>query len=309
MKKRITLFVLVFLLSSLLQVVLGILNREAKDNHLQVVRIILNEHTLNIPVERCWECFQPKLYHLLGAVLIRVFSIKSETMMIITLQFVSVIAGITTIFITYKFLKKVCSNEKVRLVLFSLVAFNPRFIGVNAQATNDSLVIMLSVAAAYAFYLFLEDPRARKFFLSAILIVLASITKANALFLLFSLMLILFLKILGSRKQNRRKLSVYFALFLLLIIPATAFLGGYYSNYVKYGDPTKTNREKYPFPDFLREKFYPERRPGTTSVVNTYLTFRIIDLVRNPMINRGYDPVPKHRTSLWTQLYLSLIHI
>ncbi len=304
-KKKINYFLVVFIFSSLLRILLGFLNREANDNHLEVVNLIVSENSISTSVERCWECFQPKLYHFLGAWIIKLFSINSENMKIIALQFISVIAGIITVYIVYKFLKMICLDEKIRLILFSLIAFNPKLIGINAQATNDSLVIILSVAATYCFYTFLNDFDIKKFFLTVGLIVLATIAKPNALFLLISFILILFLKLIGNlnRKQNLRRISVYLVLFLLLTIPTTAFLGGYYSNYVKYGDSSKTNRQKYPFPHFFNETFYPDRRPGTTSIFNSFLTFRIIDAIKNPIITSDYAPIPTHRTSLWTQLY------
>ena len=44
-------------------------------------------------------------------------------------------------------------------------------------------------------------------------------------------------------------------------------------------------------------------RPGVQSIVDGYLTFRILDLVRDPQITNGAKIEQEHRTSVWTQLY------
>jgi hypothetical protein len=44
-------------------------------------------------------------------------------------------------------------------------------------------------------------------------------------------------------------------------------------------------------------------RPGATSIVDTYLTFRIVDMVRHPGLTNDTHDYPLHRTSLWSQLH------
>ena len=44
-------------------------------------------------------------------------------------------------------------------------------------------------------------------------------------------------------------------------------------------------------------------RPGITSVVDGFLTFRLVDMLAHPYITNDPLVYPRHRTSLWSQLY------
>ena len=57
------LILLIFIIALLLRFSLAVYNTQANDNHFEVIDIILKEN--KIPErEDCWECFQPKLFHL-----------------------------------------------------------------------------------------------------------------------------------------------------------------------------------------------------------------------------------------------------
>src|SRR5262249_47396313 len=67
------------------------------------------------------------------------------------------------------------------------------------------------------------------------------------------------------------------------------------------GSPFAINRPPVPWPHFFEET--QAGRPGITSIVHSYLTFRIVDLVLNPTNDLRMQPRHAHRTSLWSQLY------
>jgi hypothetical protein len=92
---------------------------------------------------------------------------------------------------------------------------------------------------------------------------------------------------------------VIFLLFYFAIVP---YLGQYSEKYQAYGTPFETNMAPQPMPH-LFEKTY-VARPGITSIVDSYLTFRYKDLLLVPINTtlRAYD-YSLQRTSLWTQLY------
>ena len=62
-----------------------------------------------------------------------------------------------------------------------------------------------------------------------------------------------------------------------------------------------TNQPASPLPHLI-EKTNPTR-PGLTSVVDGLLTFRYVDLLRHPRNTQGRRVYPRHRTSVWTQVY------
>ena len=52
---------------------------------------------------------------------------------------------------------------------------------------------------------------------------------------------------------------------------------------------------------FIERKYTP--RAGVISIVDSFFTFRIIDMLKYPSITGAQKPIPFHRTSLWSQLY------
>ena len=73
-------------------------------------------------------------------------------------------AGIVTLWIALVFLcSEINVSANVRFLSFSLMALNPGLIGINAQATNDSFVILFASPALYSGYHFFEKRRVRDF--------------------------------------------------------------------------------------------------------------------------------------------------
>ena len=56
------LVLVVFIVGTALRVSLALVNREANDDHMTVVRMIRTTGQLPTKAD-CWECFQPKLFH------------------------------------------------------------------------------------------------------------------------------------------------------------------------------------------------------------------------------------------------------
>jgi hypothetical protein len=78
-------------------------------------------------------------------------------------------------------------------------------------------------------------------------------------------------------------------------------LGSYRANYEDTGSLFATNAPRAPLPHLVKRTYV--FRPGTTSVVDTYFTFRLLDMLEHPTITQGKYVYPAHRTSLWSQLY------
>jgi len=151
---RITVWItLVFAIAILLRVGLSLVNQEANDDHYEVSKIIISEQRLPTK-DDCWQCYHAKLYHSTAAAALNFIPLKTKHNQIILLQLMNCVAGLITISIVWLFLKKQHLTDQVRLLCFSLVALNPKFIGINSQVTNDSFVILFSTAALYYAYYF-----------------------------------------------------------------------------------------------------------------------------------------------------------
>src|SRR5439155_1583563 len=88
----------VFALGVMLRVYLALVNREANDDHLSVIRIIAFQHHLP-RLREAWEGFQPKLYHVTTAILWNISPWQSPSARVVIAQLVACAAGIATLFI------------------------------------------------------------------------------------------------------------------------------------------------------------------------------------------------------------------
>ncbi len=125
----------------------------------------------------CWECFQPKLFHLLFAGAIKILGLANEAgyRQNIAGQALNLIAGIITLAIVWSFLRNLnVRNEKLKVLAFELVALNPDLLGIHSQATNDTLVILFSTLALIGTYRFLNQEKAVDFGLSILYILILS---------------------------------------------------------------------------------------------------------------------------------------
>lgn len=295
----------IFVIASGLRLFLGLINYEANDYHFEVIDKIIKEKKLPA-ADSCDVCFHPKLYHVVAAGILKFLPPLATRNQIRTAQIINCLAGIGVIYVVYLFLiQNPFLTSKLKLVCFSLVALNPKLIGINAQATNDTFVILFSTLSLYFLYHFLLAKRPKYFFYLTLFAILGALSKPNGFYLFAGIILVFLIEMfkrknfsLSLRKGYCGYLIIFLIVFLFTVLP----LGQYLSNYLTYGSLFLVNTPKKPFPDFLKDTYV--HRPGVTSIVKAYFTFRFIDLIKHPVItsydNQHYTP---HRTSLWSQLY------
>src|SRR5215468_7205595 len=153
----------VFACGVVLRIALALVNSEANDIHMNIIKIMAYEN--RIPEnDEDREAFQPKLYHATVAAFLKILRPQSAQVETIIAQLISCAAGIFTVLLAYRFfISEVEFSEKVRFVAFSLLALNPVLIGINAQATNDSFVILFGSLAFYFGWHFFWHPRPSDF--------------------------------------------------------------------------------------------------------------------------------------------------
>lgn len=294
----------IFAVVFLLQFGLAYVNREANDNHLEVVERLMQ----GLPVEKeyCKTCFHPKLYYFLVFYLLKIIHFQNHESLIIFLQFINVIFGIGTLVLVWFFIKGQKTQESIKRLTFALVALNAAIIGINAQITNDSLVILLSVLSTFLFWQFFDTGKIGITFLIAITLGLALSTKANGLILSLGLLSLIALKTLSKLISSKRRFSVALNLLIytIIILPFLLFFSPYITYIKTFGTPAVLHIKK-PAPPKLFEETYDFEifRPGITSVVSGFFTFRFIDLFQYPHSANAVYYYPLHRTSFWSQMY------
>lgn len=296
-------WVFVFLLGIVLRVALALVNEEANDDHISVAKVIAVENRLPGQSE-LWEGFQPKLYHATTAVAWELSPWSSDESLVRIAQLLSCAAGILTLVLVRRFLERWSLPPAIALLAFAFVALNPKLIGLSAQATNDSFVILFVTLALMAAWSFLEQGGLASFAVMLVATVAALATKGNAVVAFGAISMTLAVAVArsaGPDSLSRRRLGACLATFTIGLVVLFSLVGQYRANYDETGDLFSINVARDPLPAIVSRSYL--HRPGTISVVDTYLTFRLLDLVRHPYITNGGPAVPFHRTSLWSQLF------
>src|SRR5215510_8593871 len=238
--RRAALWVLVC--GALLRVSLALVNSQANDRHMNVIEIMAYENRIPLPHEDR-EAFQPKLYHGTVAALLKIVPRQATRLHILIAQLLSCVAGLWTLLLAHRFLmSEVEASEKVRFIAFSLLAVNPVLIGINAQATNDSFVILFGSLAFYFGWHFFQSQRSNDFCWMSVSAVLAGLSKANGLVIFIAILAVFTIGVFRSQGSlSRSTAALYGFVFLagyLAVVPA---VGPYWKFYHLYGSPFVTN--------------------------------------------------------------------
>jgi hypothetical protein len=293
----------VFAIAIILRIGLCIANDDWNDYHFGVIKIILNEERIPT-IEDGGQCYHPKLYYITAAALLKILHINKEPIQIMSGQFVNGIAGIFTIYIVWLFLKERVLTDKIKFICFSLIALNPGLAGINSQITNDSFVILFVTAGIYFAYRFFNAPKPYNFIWLVIFSMLAALAKASGIILFFGLLIIFGLYVIFGSAISSTSRKTYLLYLILLILSygiVVPYFGEYAQKYRKKGTPFAINSVPNPLPRFFKKE--PYERPGVTSIADSYLTFRFFELLQFPKITNDVNVYPRHRTSLWSQLY------
>lgn len=292
--------IFVFIVALSLRFTLCLFNREANDNHLEVVEWIIDQG--NLPdKDDCWECFQPKLYYLLNAGVICVLQIENHFDRILCMQIINFFFSFFILLYLWKFINRQQFSEQIKIAAFALLALNSCLTGINVQATNDTLVILAGILTIYFADRFFNQKKIWLALPMGIFLIIACLVKGSGLVSFGVLILIFCLKIFVAHIDEKKLYAKTAGLLLLsfsLIIPVGA---GYVQNYRHYGTPFVVVLPQDPPPLLVERTF--AGRPGITSIVDGYFTFRYLDMIRNPYIVSTIDNYQLHRTSLWSQLY------
>lgn len=285
-----------------LRVVLALVNTDANDNHLAVVEILAFEN--RVPeLEDTFQAYHAKLYHTTVALLWKLSPTDSRYVLIRVAQLLNVAVGVWTLLLVRRWLERFALTEPTRTLLFGLVALNPRLAGLNAQATNDTFLAFLALAALMAAGRYFSAPSPARFGAMLLPATLAPLAKANGFLAVCAIAACFGLQVIHRRAARPLATLGLAAVFLGVTFGAAFAVGPYGKHWRKYGDPWKLNLPTNPRPHWLERT--EERRPGARSIVEALGTFRLLDLLRHPQIARPAErpDYELHRTSLWTQLH------
>ena len=285
-----------------LRLTLALTNMEAFDHHMDVVRAIADLHVWP-GRDDFWEGFQPKLWHTVVAFIIEPLPTRNIKDFTRIGQLVNAFAGMGTLLFVRRFLADMRYSRETQLTALALVALNPMVTGLDAMATNDSFAILFSTWTLYFGYRWFAQSRLRDFWWMTAAAVLAVTSKANAIVTVIAVLCGYAIAFLWP-EYRRGRTAWTAAIFVAVVLLASALLAPYYHHYLQYGSPFITNMAPDPVPaHFFR--YVPSKYPeweGVRSGVSWFFTFRLVDLISQPEL-RLLGPYRLFRTSLPTMLY------
>jgi hypothetical protein len=295
-----------------LRLALAIVNQQSNDDHLEVSRLMLEGmQNTQMPenLKNCWECYHPKLFHFLCTISFKIFTISNPESQIQFANLINVVFGMLSVLLIVSFIYKIEPVPSQRLLIIALTVLNPRMVATDIQATNDTSVIFFGILSTYLVWLTWNENRPKILCLTSVSVVLALLTKGSGIILL-SWLLILFVAratALSDYRQRIHQLSLPL-LILVALLTLVSLLPqhfnpypNYFANSLKRGALTAVNFEARPIPSFLERSYV--GLPGVTSLFDSYFTFRIWNMLQEPVVTYDAAVYPLHRTSLWSQLY------
>lgn len=294
---------LVFLVAVLLRLGMTLWNRESNDDHITPIRLIMLTNKLP-KGGRSVESYQPKLYHYTVAKLARLIGVSpsDENGLILTAQGINFVAGVLIVAVTWLFVSQLpIEDPRLKIWTFSLAALNPSLIGISAQATNDTFVILFSVLAVFLAYRFLTSNARLAIVLACLCGSLAIVSKTNGWVTIAAIFGALVVRAISQRRSME-------AWAIALAFPVAAGiltffnpLSQYEYNLQHYGSPTLINMQRAPAPGLFTKTEYPIG--GIASIQDGFFTFKFLDLLKVPYSLNSPDGTDTEPSSFWTTLY------
>lgn len=294
----------IFALSSILILALAWLNGGfANDDHFTVIELIARFGELPRSTQ-CWQCYHPKLYHLIVATFWNVAGISSPFWKHVSAQLFSAAFGISTLYLFMRFMRSLNYPERIKLLVFAFFAFNPRFIAISGQATNDTLVIFLGTLNLYALLKLFKAPSLKYSLVVIFTLVIGAMSKLNfGVYFIGTVMALGILSLLYKNFTFSLHKGFLGTLVLGVMISATTFFffNGYARDYRETGKLFTYNTPTYSLPHlYLPDNTY---IPGILSVYSGFFKFHYVDLIKNPHLSYTGRIRQKHMHSHWSQVY------
>jgi hypothetical protein len=287
--------IVVLLGSALARGSLSIVNPQANDDHLIVAQMIHDGNWRPPASSACLECSHPKLYHYALAL---AFTLVSDwDARRIAGNLLNWAAGTALLVLFAVFARRARYSPPVRLLAVAFASFNAAVVGIFSQATNDGFCILFSSLAIFCLERFFDNGRLRHVVAATAFVILAAASKASGWMIFASGVAILGVTLAAAAPRDRRPYAVAMGVFVLGFLSIVSSMNPYADNIARARTPFVNDAYDEPM-----MKVDVARDP-VMWVVDDLFTFRILELVRAPVVGFSPPPYPLHQESLWSQVY------
>ena len=131
----------------------------------------------------------------------------------------SLIISLTSLYVMYRFMNKVCSNKVIAVIILALLAINPWDIVQTQWALDCNLFPHVFLIAVYLLYIEIEEKKDGYLFCSMLIFALTLYTYGVALYLVPIFLFICAIWLLIKKKMNVKRLLVCILIFIIFSIP------------------------------------------------------------------------------------------
>lgn len=287
--------VMILLASGAGRLWLSIVNDESADDHAIVANMIRRNGWLPPASSLCMECSHAKLYHYTLALFLTLFDAGGDAVKLIG-NLLNFVAGMALLLVLYRFVRRAPFSPPVRVLGVAFIAFNASLVGIFAQTTNDGFCILFASLTIFAIARVLAGGDRRWVLAATSFAILAALSKASGWAIFVAAMAVLGVAVVAAAPRRHGaylRAAALFGLGFLLVVSMTQ---PYRQNLLQSGTPFVNDAFKTPH----MENEVP-RQP--TWPLEAFLTFRFGELMLRPYIDFSDGPYPRHRISLWSQLY------
>ncbi|HYD49993.1 MAG TPA: hypothetical protein VEB21_16670, partial [Terriglobales bacterium] len=291
---------LILLGSALLRGWLCLVNPNANDDHLIVAEMIRRDDWQAPAPTACMECSHPKLYHYVAALALEANNGAAAT---VIGNLINWLAGTVLLGALWLMLRGLgrdlpagasAAARRAAVLVLAWVAFNPALVGILSQATNDGFSILFSSLTILFLWHHFHSGRLSSVAFATFFAILAAASKASG-WLIFAAGAALLLIQLGAARA-RKQAALALAIFVAGFLAVAPWIEPYRGNLSERGTPFVNDA-------FHEPAMFIETPRSPSWPIDTFLTFRLIELLQTPYDALGPGPHPQHRESLWSQLY------
>jgi hypothetical protein len=152
-------------------------------------------------------------------------------------------------------------------------------------------VILFANLALYAGYHLFEKRRVRDCLGMTTAAILAPLSKGNGL--VVCIVIVIAIALLQGRNgeaMTRGQTLLYGSIFVVGFVLVVPRAGLYWEHHRRYGTPFVIPIPPAPFPNAFEKTFV--YKPGVTSIMDALVTFRLYDLLRNPVSTTDGENTP-----------------
>ena len=204
--------------------------------HLAYIQYLYeNWHLPDFNPTTVYQFNHPPMHHFLSALIMKVCSgfVDDYPTLYETMQILPLVCSVLIMWVSYKILKMVISNDRVVNYCMIILAFHPALILLAGSINNDTLGLLFTILCVYTTMLWCEHKSYKNIIFAALSIACGMMTKQNVALMAFPMAAVFIYELFKSK--GKEKLITQYLVFGIISIPLGMWF--YIRNMILYKMP------------------------------------------------------------------------